>query len=107
MFIGRWGIFWKDLQFSTIHMVAIIHACCRLHNFCVDIQAPIVENGNRPCGLAATLDRQGTLIDAEWRSVPPTMQLFTRTVNVLRDILVGKIKRLNLIHGRSLLASCA
>jgi hypothetical protein len=32
--IQRFGIFWKDLQFDASFIPEIVHACCRLHNFC-------------------------------------------------------------------------
>lgn len=33
IFIRRWGVFWKPLEFDLKHIINIIHACFRLHNF--------------------------------------------------------------------------
>lgn len=34
--VRRWGILWRPLEMAFDKRTAVIGACCRLHNFCVD-----------------------------------------------------------------------
>eukprot|EP01031_Cornospumella_fuschlensis_P031290 gene31290-37817_t len=39
MFVRRWGIFHKALEYDLSFVTEIVHACCRLHNFIIDFEA--------------------------------------------------------------------
>ena len=44
VFVGRWAILWK-CQRANLKMVAkIVHACIKLHNFCIDEGAPFTPD---------------------------------------------------------------
>ena len=33
--VRRWGILWKAMEYGLDFQFQIVHACCRLHNFCI------------------------------------------------------------------------
>lgn len=104
MFVNRWGIFGKELRFSTKSVIRIVHACSRLHNYCIDqnLSMPTPIEGNSHMQL----NSQGTLMDPAWRQVTPQQgNAFTRpdiiVSNSLRDRLEEEVRRRNLYHERS------
>jgi hypothetical protein len=52
IFIQRWGIFWQALKFDLHNVFAIIEACCRLHNFCINQKLPILDSSYQPPSIA-------------------------------------------------------
>lgn len=102
IFISRWGIFWKDLRFDTASVIAIVHACCRLHNFCVTRNLPILQSVHR--SSVSEVDVDGVLADPEWTQVMPNeggAGQWTRSSNTLREKLLQKVIDLDLRHDRS------
>lgn len=104
VFIARWGIFWKDLKYDLEFVMEIVHACCRLHNFCIDSKLPIItENYN--VTYNARLDESGRLVDDEWRNIDPEdtsnpvlataeeIEDIRRTGSVVRDSILDEITR--------------
>lgn len=51
MFIGRWGIFWQPLKYGVLDDIKIVHACSRLHNFCINRSVPIITTHHNPAHL--------------------------------------------------------
>lgn len=96
MLIQRWGIFWRKLKFDIPFILEIIHACCRLHNYCLKQNIPILNEGKD----APVLTPEGTLADSRWRSVDglETGECF----NALRDIIVSEIKDRELVRIRNI-----
>ena len=41
IFVRRWGIFWRPLEYNLVHVVQIVEACCRLHNFLTKRKVPV------------------------------------------------------------------
>ncbi len=61
-----WEIFWTPLQYDLKNIQVIIHACIRLHNFCVKRNMPIYTTSYEPPS-SARVDEAGGLIDDIWR----------------------------------------
>lgn len=104
IFIRRWGIFWKALQFDVAFCIQIIHACIRLHNFCINARLGIVaDKYKQPPHVMVNED--GVLVEGvwpwreveheEWQSNKPN------TGSTLRDYLVQEIKDNQYFHVRS------
>lgn len=66
IFIGRWGIFWGALCYDLEMVYIIIHACVRLHNFCVRRNLPILQKSTQRHSDAPLLDTDGRLEDERW-----------------------------------------
>jgi hypothetical protein len=99
VFVSRWGILWKPLSFKMKHCLNIVHACCRLHNFCVRRNLQTLDSEHHSTALAA-LDDQGVLVHPDWRLREATEpdEFFVRTDNAqvgntLRDSIVDSIIR--------------
>ena len=67
IFIQRWGIFWTPLKFGLPFCVELIHACIRLHNFCINRSIPIISSTYHPPAIAA-VNEDGGLIDPAWHA---------------------------------------
>jgi len=68
VFIARWGIFWHPMKKDLKTVFTIIHACCRLHNFCQRRNLPVGDTSyNRP-HYAETDNVTGRLRDDVWRN---------------------------------------
>ena len=93
IFIARWGIFWVDLKYDIDTIFEIIHACCRLHNFCIDHSVPVLSNTYIP-PEHARLDDNGVLLDPVWRNVDPAEVMHverSRTGNTLRESILNTV----------------
>lgn len=99
VFIARWGILWCDLKHDVGFIMKIVHACCRLHNFCINQSVPVINTGSaaRPMPPRAAVDDNGRLVDDQWRDAQPN-EVFNytstqnhRSGNALRDIILKKI----------------
>lgn len=103
MFIQRWGIFWRPLQFSLKNAFAIIHACIRLHNFCVQRRLPAVVARNVQIPSIAMVDQDGVLIDDIWRAgAEPSVEWRRNGIgSCLRDAIVKEIEEKQLFHSRN------
>lgn len=106
IFISRWGIFWKNLRYKTRQIIAIVHACCRLHNFCIDRNLPILDATYEPSQAPwAALTPDGTLADPEYAQVNPNdgnSDAWERTGNVLREKILQKVTDRGLAHSRNI-----
>lgn len=101
IFIQRWGIFWTELKYDLHHIVAIIHACVRLHNFCVNRTLPIMTSHHKPPAGAA-VDGDGVLQDKTWRAAGADDTEWTRGGNTLRETLLAEVTAQELRHERSI-----
>lgn len=105
IFIQRFGIFWHALQFDLDFIMEIVHACCRLHNFCIRRRLPIVNDKYAPTDLTA-VNENGGLINTQWTSPLPHHEPaleqanLPRTGNTLRDMIVETIVANHYMHGR-------
>lgn len=46
----------------------IVHACCRLHNFCIDLRVPLIHKEATQLPASAARDPiTGVLVDDQWR----------------------------------------
>ena len=43
LLVGRWGILWRPLLVAIDRWPSVIHACAKLHNFCIDNNITAVE----------------------------------------------------------------
>lgn len=103
IFVRRWGIFWKSLSHKLGNVANIVHACCRLHNFCIDNSQIILNNSYTPPALVA-VDENGILTNAEWRRdrhVGVIRSDGVRVGNALAELLVEIIRERGLYHSRS------
>ena len=82
----------------------IVHACCRLHNFCINRNLPVISSHHVPLDVAA-VNIGGTLIDNTWRTnISPTDSWGSvNTGSTLRDEIVGVVGRNNYAHDRNYL----
>ena len=101
IFISRWGIFWSDLRCDIPHVLAIVHACVRLHNFCINRRLPVIAT-HIASPPHAELNEDGILND-EWRNVDNVDELRGRGIpSTLRDSLLEEIIANQHIHARSI-----
>jgi hypothetical protein len=100
IFIQRWGIFWTDLQFSIENVIAIVHACVRLHNFCTDRALDVEQSVKRPPTDRAQVGKDGRLLDDTWRMVEA--EKLGSGGTTLRELLLEKVTEKQLIHERSI-----
>ena len=63
--VRRWGILWKAMEYEFDYQFQIVHACCRLHNFCIQRRLSAVQIVGPPSIIA--LDENGSLTDSSWR----------------------------------------
>lgn len=104
IFIRRWGIFWKPLSYSLKHNMAIIHACCRLHNLCNKRNCP-TSSPVKYLGCLPIFTNEGTLADvSRWyidKAETNWDAVSSLTKSTLRDNIVDVIERNHLMHSRS------
>ena len=102
IFVQRWGIFWQPLKFNLHNSIEIVHACCRLHNFCINLNLPILSSHHTTEPVAFT-DASGRLADDTWRAnTQPTEEWSEiNTGSTLRDEIVENIARNNYAHERN------
>ena len=102
IFVQRWGILWQALQFDLPNCVKIVHACCRLHNFCINRRLPVISTHHVP-HVVANLDASGRLSDNLWRqNAAPTDNWGTEnTGNTLRDEIVKIVHTNHYAHERN------
>jgi hypothetical protein len=67
IFVRRWGILWKPMEFDTLFQIEIIHCLALLHNFCIDRSIPILNNAGAVLPAIINMDDEGRLLDARWR----------------------------------------
>ena len=90
IFIRRWGIFWRALDYELCFICEIIQACCRLHNFCMDNGVPMIHEIPR----IAEVNEEGVLTDPIWRAVREGFNAPRNgNGNVLRDSIIEEIQR--------------
>ena len=98
--VRRWGILWKAMEYGLDFQFQIVHACCRLHNFCIKrrlLPLPIVA----PPPIIA-LNANGSLTDSSWRLpvARDTLQT-TRTGSTLRYSIVESLRAQGITRIRS------
>jgi len=103
IFIARWGIFWMCLLFNLRHSVAIVHACCRLHNFLIARKVPVRHVSRRP-PVYAEVNDDGQLINDDWRDVRAAEDFTAeiRTGSTLREHLLQHIIDNEYSHSRNI-----
>lgn len=99
LFIARWGIFWKDLQFNLHHVVEIINACLRLHNFCTNYNLAVLDS-HYPVPVEFRQDDRGLLVNPQLRVNEAEIE-YEKTGNALRQCLLDEIQKRNLLHLRN------
>lgn len=68
VFVARWGILWKPMRFSLKNIMKILHALCRLHNFCINQSIPVLQVQGTQQQLMQRDPVTGVLMNtAEWR----------------------------------------
>jgi DDE superfamily endonuclease len=65
--VQRFGIFWQALKYDLNKSIELVHACCRLHNFCINNNLPVISSRHVPLEVAV-VEANGTLVDPHWRS---------------------------------------
>jgi hypothetical protein len=99
IFIQKWGIFWKPIEYDITFTPEIVHACVRLHNFAIDNKVSIInQNGARECPL---IDEDGRLVGDEWRHNRNIGQVREAAGNVLKDHIKSVIRAEGLVRLRS------
>jgi hypothetical protein len=97
IFVARWGILWKSLEYPLEQTVAIVQACCRLHNFAIQRNIPIINN----IPESASTNHNGVLQNNQWRDVNPFEEAVRiRTGNYLKDYLLCVITDNHYSHHR-------
>jgi DDE superfamily endonuclease len=102
IFVQRWGIFWQPLKYNLEHCTAIVHASCRLHNFCVNRNLPVLSSHHTPTHVAL-VDVHGRLAYDDWRFFGRPLVPWPSgdTGCTLRDEIVEKVARNNHAHERN------
>ena len=104
IFIQRWGIFWQQLKFSLPHCVKIVHACCRLHNFCTSRKLPILASHHITNNIS-NVDASGRLTDNVWRvDAEPNdnwEEESENTGNTLREEILNRVDGNHFAHDRN------
>jgi hypothetical protein len=80
---ARWGILWRPIQFKFEKIPKIVMACCRLHNFLIDIrdlEKPILGSGLGYFG--SRVNRRG---DSEQLRQPLGQSGYDDTIHNQRD----------------------
>lgn len=67
IFVMRWGILWKSLDYDLPMVMKIIQACCRLHNFATQRNISLISQTNTP--PVAEVNEAGALVDRRWRDL--------------------------------------
>lgn len=93
MFVARWGIFWHDLEFNLSHIVEIVHACLRLHNFCTRRNLPIIDT-HYDIPEEFRRNDAGILINNEFRNVTADTG-YDRCGSTLRETILENIQKKN------------
>jgi hypothetical protein len=89
VFVRRWGILWKSTEYNLAFRFEIVHACCRLHNFCIQRRIPTFQINGITDPIIAT-NAEGVLTDPKWRrDIVPDPNLSERSA--LRNIIVDDI----------------
>lgn len=99
--VRRWGILWSPLEFSLDNIFAVIHACCRLHNFCTQLNISLLDVHD-VSGLL-TVDANGALLNPSWTHGAEgfTPSASASTGSTLRDHLLNTIRQQDYQHCRS------
>jgi hypothetical protein len=87
-----------DLEFQ----LEIVHACCRLHNFCISRRLLPTQIESPPSITA--LNESGSLSDTSWRlNVPTPSNIMTanRSGSTLRTFIVDDITSNGITRARS------
>ena len=101
VFVRRWGILWKSMEYNLDFQFEIIHACCRLHNFCIQRRLPTFQI-NGICYPIIDIDSNGVLTDPSWRKdTTPDLSISARTGSTLRNKIVNEIKSRQITKIRS------
>lgn len=102
IFVQRFGILWQALKYSLSKNMEIVHACCRLHNFCLSRNLPVLSSRHVPA-VVSNVDVNGRLTDESWRSDIGNNESWgpLNTGSTLRDELVNVIGRNNYAHIRN------
>ena len=107
VFVRRWGILWKSMEYNLDFQFEIVHACCRLHNFCIQRRLPTFQITNGIGNGIIAVDAEGVLTDPSWRrdAVPdPSLASSARTGSALRNKIVNEIltKQITKIRSQNL-----
>ena len=62
--VRRWGILWKAMEYDLDFQFEIVHACCRLHNFCISRRLLAFNIISAPPLIA--INPNGSLSDPAW-----------------------------------------
>lgn len=93
MIVKRWGILWKPLRFGLSFAVEVVHACMRLHSYCLRSTAPVPAT-------ETMLREDGTIADVAFANTGRETWEGIH-VNVLREALRERILTEELFHSRS------
>ena len=103
IFVRRWGILWKPLAFDLDFTFELIHALCRLHNFCCRRNTPALsQSSGLMCDPLLEVDVDGRLVNEVWRC-DETFQSSTpvSNLNTAREKILIEITSKNILKVRS------
>ena len=95
IFMRRFGIFWKALEYDIYFVTQIVHACCRIHNFLMETRSPM-PNALDPI---VEIDEHGQLVDSVWQlqhhQENPMQEVHQeiKTGSALREHYLAEIER--------------
>jgi hypothetical protein len=99
IFVRRWGILWQPIRYDLHVVFKIVHACCRLHNFCMRRRIGV-------CCLGADsmVNDQGVLENIDWRDVPRDEDSMNslRCGNPLKDRFLEVVPVNSYSHSRNI-----
>jgi hypothetical protein len=104
--VQRFGILWSPIKYELGFIAEIIHACCRLHNYCITHRLPVLTDAYTPPAHTA-LDGEGSL-GPNWGVHPSERSSMLRgstdeinSGNALREEILQEITRKQYIVRRS------
>ena len=98
--VRRWGILWKAMEYDLEFQFEIVHACCRLHNFCISRRLLPIQIVSPPSIIAT--NENGSLSDSSWH-LPNSSNIMnaTRTGSTLRSSIVNTLRTKGITRIRS------
>lgn len=98
--VRRWGILWKAMEYDLEFQFEIVHACCRLHNFCISRRLLPIQIVSPPSIIA--INENGSLSDSSWH-LPNSSNVMnaTRTGSTLRSSIVNTLRTKGITRIRS------
>jgi hypothetical protein len=82
------------MEFAVSFVAEIVHACCRLHNMCIDARVPIVHYPDNTPPAEFQTDEEGRLPQSFYRNLTFAFDGTGGSIgNPLREIILDEIER--------------